>query len=581
MGNLNDRLDEINNKRQEFEIEEQMLIEEGLQSTDPSEVIKAMNVVKIRGNEGIKDRKAVFIDPEDFYNSFGYKSRPTKMSYDMLTAMSRQPIINAIIKTRKNQIATFSQPQKDRFSAGFVIKKKGTRKAGEKLSHEDIERIDEVTEFILNTGEHSSWSRDDFNTFLRKIIGDSLTYDQMCFEIVRSRGGGLHEFLAVDATTIRIAESYDDQSWQERKGELDPMGKPLKEIGGYYPSYVQVIDDNTQANAEFYPWEMCFGVRNPTTRLWGNGYGRSELEDLVAVVTSMLWSDQYNRNFFKVGASPKGMIRIKGGGNNARLTEFKQQWKAMVAGVANSWKTPVIDSESMDWIDLQKTSRDMEFSKWQEYLIKLSCALYTIDPSEVGFASGSASDSKPMFESNNASKIKYSKDKGLAPLLRFVESQINKYIVSQIYPDLTFEFVGLNAETEQEFMTKLKDEVTNWKTINEIRAEMELKPLAKGGDIVLNTVYTTNLQQEAMAQQMEEQEGEMDAEMGEQSPSDVAFGDEEQDTETTDTEEVTDVNPNEKVSEETEFNEDEQEANENPFTKAFDDMINDLQRGTL
>ena len=53
MGNLNDRLDEINNKRQEFEIEEQMLIEEGLQSTDPSEVIKAMNVVKIRGNEGI------------------------------------------------------------------------------------------------------------------------------------------------------------------------------------------------------------------------------------------------------------------------------------------------------------------------------------------------------------------------------------------------------------------------------------------------------------------------------------------------------------------------------------------------
>ena len=80
---------------------------------------------------------------------------------------------------------------------------------------------------------------------------------------------------------------------------------------------------------------------------------------------------------------------------------------------------------------------------------------------------------------------------------------------------------------------------------------------------------------------MEEQEGEMDAEMGEQSPSDVAFGDEEQDTETTDTEEVTDVNPNEKVSEETEFNEDEQEANENPFTKAFDDMINDLQSGTL
>ena len=32
-----------------------------------------------------------------------------------------------------------------------------------------------------------------------------------------------------------------------------------------------------------------------------------------------------------------------------------------------------------------------------------------------------------MFESSSASKIKYSKDKGLAPLLRFVENKINKY----------------------------------------------------------------------------------------------------------------------------------------------------------
>lgn len=35
----------------------------------------------------------------------------------------------------------------------------------------------------------------------------------------------------------------------------------------------------------FYPWELGYGVRNKTTNVLRNGYGCSELETLIEIVT--------------------------------------------------------------------------------------------------------------------------------------------------------------------------------------------------------------------------------------------------------------------------------------------------------
>jgi len=293
---LTDQLDDLANKQREIEVEQNLLIDKAMKSENPADIVKAMDAVKITHNKASEDRKAFYEDPLSYHNQFGYKAVPNRMTYQTLFSMSRSPIINSIIKKRKNQVAMFSSPQKDRFSTGFIIRKKGhfIEKA-EKLTNDDRTRIDKLTEFILECGENQSWSRDDFDTFLRKFTDDSLTYDQGTFEIIRTKVGGLHEFVIPDSATIRIADSYHDSDYKGRKTD----------IAGYYPSYVQMWDGNIKAS--FYPWELCFATRNPTSRIYSNGYGRSELEDLVATVTSMLWSDEYNRNFFKVGASPKGI----------------------------------------------------------------------------------------------------------------------------------------------------------------------------------------------------------------------------------------------------------------------------------
>jgi len=270
-----------------------------------------------------------------------------------------------------------------------------------------------------------------------------------------------------------------------------------KKLNGYYPTFCQVLDNRIVA--DFYPWEMVFGIRNPSTDIKVNGYGVSELEDLVYTVTSLLWTDEYNARFFKQGSMPKGILRVSQDVNESKLSEFRQEWMSLVAGVSNAHRTPIVNAEKFEWIDLHKANREMEYSQWQEYLIKLSCAVYKIDPSEIGFPFNGSAGKAPMFEANNEQKLKYSQDKGLKPLVKFYEFMLNRNVVSQLNPDYELVFVGLDAETEQQEDERLTKAVATFMTVNEVRAAKGLKPI-QGGDIILNPVY---MQSQALGQQQE------------------------------------------------------------------------------
>ena len=251
-----------------------------------------------------------------------------------------------------------------------------------------------------------------------------------------------------------------------------------------------------QKVSDFYPWELCFGVRNPSTNIHANGYGCSELEEMINIVTSLLYGDEYNRRFFSQGSAPKGLLRIKGVNNEAALQQFKQQWQSMISGVMQAWKTPVVEAD-VDWIDLQKNNRDMEYSAWTEYLIKLACAIYNIDPIEIGWDISRGERAGGLNEANQADRLQHSKDKGLYPLLKFIQRKINKYIVEQINPDFEFVFMGLNGMTISEELDLDIKKIQNFQTLNEIREKYDLKPL-DDGDIVLNSTYVQSKNQAAM-----------------------------------------------------------------------------------
>lgn len=481
MTNLPDNIQELNELQEKIDVKRNLVIDKALSSDNPDKIIEVKKYFKDVEERSKSNIKSYIFDPYQFSQQLHFKDKPTNVSYYTLRNMGRTPIINAIITTRVEQIAAFSQPCYDGKGIGFMIRKKQGYISDEEteISKQDKAKIEFITDFILNCGNsNNSWHADSFDTFLRKITRDSLELDQLTFEIVRNKKGIPVEYIATDAATFRLADTYDtDEVRNQIHREM---------VNGYYPTYVQIF--NYQKIAEFYPWELCFAIRNQYTDVRLNGYGVSELENIINIVTWSLYSDTYNGKFFSQGSAPKGIIKITGAVNDAKLAEFRQQWQAMVAGVQNAWRTPVMEADKMEWIDLQRNNRDMEFTKWQEYLIKLSCASYKIDPSEIGFPMSGSSDAKPMFEGNNEARLKYSKDKGLRPLLKLIESKINKYIVNALDSDFEFKFVGLDPESEMDGLDMDIKRLSNFMTINEIRQKHSLPDLNEE-DLILNPYY--------------------------------------------------------------------------------------------
>lgn len=586
------QLKTVDYAQRKLEIKRMSIIEKAAKSDNPEDIIAASNAVSKIQKANFTPAKAFFIDPLDFNANLGYKDKAYSLTYTTLKRMAGTPIINAIIKTRKNQIADFAEPQADRYSTGFVIRKKAKNGVDSRMDNKDKKVANAISDFILNCGSETSWINDDFDTFIRKIVDDSLTYDQMTFECIRNRRGKLERFIAVDASTFRIAdtafqEDYKNTFFNNRgASNWNSQGDLIrKEVNGYLPQYVQIYQ-NAVVN-DFYPWELCFAVRNPSTSIYSNGYGVSELEELINVITSMLWGDEYNRRFFSQGSAPKGLLRVKGGMSESALQQFKQQWQAMINGVVNSWKTPVVEAD-VDWIDLQKNNRDMEYSSWMEYLIKLACAIYSIDPSEIGWDISRSGGNSGLFEKSEAERIQNSKDKGLYPMLKFIQRKINKYIVEQINPEFEFVFMGMNGMTiEQELEMDIK-KLNSFQTLNETREKWDLPAIKETGDIIENSVYW---QAESAKQQREQQEQQQQMQMqmgggygdeGEGGQGWGGYGDDEEGGEE-------DYNPFDEYAEEGEGegeesneseDDDEEETDEdteksetNAFVKAFEDFL--------
>jgi phage portal protein BeeE len=467
------------------------LIKAKLEQTRQSINAQAQKASSSPVQKADNDPKSIFFDPYSIVEQFGYKDRPSSITYSTLwNIFCKLPIVQAIVFLRMNQIANFGIPQQDKFSLGFRIALKDKDKNATKEEQRFIAYMNNV---LSRTGvTDNPRGRDSFKTFLKKLTIDTLLYDQMCFEIVPNRKGLPAEWYATDAATIRIADNGNVFNDEDKTKEI---------------RYVQVYD-GVVIN-EYTQNEMVFGVRHPNTNIRLQGYGISELELLVTTVTSLLHGHQYNQKFFTQGSSAKGILNFSGATNQKQLAEFKRHWYNLLSSVDNAWKTPITNAEKIEWINMQQTHRDMEFSAWMDFLIKEACGVYATDPAEINFTYGNTGQSRALVESSSAEKIIESKERGLRPLLNDIAELISIHIVEPINPDFIFEFMGLDAETKDSVAKRNQQRVQTYITVDELRAEEDRPPLPDGqGEIILNQVYIQNKQQsQAMAQQEDNENG--------------------------------------------------------------------------
>lgn len=468
----------------------QSKLQAALNSNDAGEIMKA-NLYLGEINRQPTKIQSVFFDPNDISgNGRGFKDSKGVLSFSVLRRMGDIHIVKSIVSTRVEQIMNFMDFSEDEQKEGFTIRKKKSlfSTGDEKLTNEDKKKISKIVDFLEKGGWTDKWDNvDSLQEFVSKIMSDSLTLDQLAFEMVRNRMWELQKFRAVDASLIRFLDSVDPR---QREGFEQYRFK------GHLPRYCMVWDEMilhnpiTKEPILYYPWELGFGIRNKTSDVRRNGYGVSELETLVNIITWILWGFSYNANFFSQGSQPKGFINIKNPNiSNSTLQEFRQAWTQTMAGYQNSHRTPVINGIDLEWVDLQKLSnRDMEFNEWIKFLIIMTCSVYRIDPSELGF---NFKESQQIFgQDGQRERLKHSREKGLKPLLIFLQGVITKYIVSELDENYEFAFTGIEVEDE-EAQVKLDSEKlsSGMVAMQDIFKKYNGRDFDPEKDIILNQVY--------------------------------------------------------------------------------------------
>jgi hypothetical protein len=517
-------LDELNRLQKSIPYAFQSKIQASLNSNNPEEIMKAnLYLGEITPNSG--RIQSVFFDPNDLSgNGKGFKDSKGILSFEILRRMGNIHIIRSIVNTRIEQIQNFLHFSEDDQKEGFTIRKKTSlfKESKKEISSAEKKKIEEIVEFLMNSGFNEKWDNiDDFQTFVRKIAFDSLTLDQLAFEVVRDKGWNIKKYRAVDASLIRFLDSVDPKQ-RERLEDY--------RFKGYLPRFCMTWDDQILINPTtkepilYYPWELGFGIRNKSSDIRKNGYGTSELEILVDLITGVLWSIQYNMNNFSIGSTPKGFINVKNANiSDSNMNEFRQAWSQMMTGVRNAKRTPVINGIDLEWIDLDKSNREMEYQEWAQFLVIMVCSVYRIDPSELGF---SFKNQAQIFgQDGQKARLQHSREKGLKPILIFLENIITKYIVSEIDEDYEFVFTGIEVEDEetQVNLDKIKLE-SGMVSMQDIFKKYSGREFDSENDIILNQVYQ---QAQASKQQQEmfgsSVPGEMDEEGVPQDESENPF----------------------------------------------------------
>lgn len=494
-------------------------LQASLASDDIEKAIEAGLYVEKQRIRSAEQNKSIFFLPDSIaYSGRGYKETLSRISFQTLQRMGNLYCVKNVISTRIEQITRFLKFSTDEQKEGFTIRRKrslfNSKEDMKEMTKAEQKRVERIVRFLEDGGETDKWEMpDSFVTFVRKIMQDSLSIDQLAFEITRTRGQELHQFKAIDGSMIRFLDTVDPNYAHQ----FDQY-----RYKGYLPKYCQVFDQqivfNKQLNTYvmYYPWELGFGIRNVGTDIWQNGYGRSELESLIEIITYILNGVQYNGNFFKNGSNPKGFIKMNGPNTNqTQLNDFKQKWRQMLTGTENSHKIPIFAGLDLEWVDLQKGNRDMEFDNWTKFLIVLLCSVYRIDPSELGFQFREAAN---LFgQQGQRARLDHSKQKGLYPLLIFLQDIINKFLISELDEEMEFAFMGIEVEDEEK-QVKLDSEKLSagMVSMQDMFRKYSGREFDENKDIILNQVYQTQKQAsmfggEGMNQIVDDETGEPEA----------------------------------------------------------------------
>lgn len=452
---------------------------------------------------GQKGMQSVVLDDLQIAIMGDYIERPGMMDFRALRMMVDQtPVLSAVVMTRVRQMQAFCKVQESGFGPGFVIRHANVAHT---LTDEERKTTELLQRFILNCGwefnprQRKRLGRQSLRQFMAMSVRDSLSMDSTPIEteFKRDKSLGLDGFYAVDGSTIRLCteDGY--------KGDDEIFA-------------LQVIQGQIRTAYDYS--NLIYEPRNPRADVMAAGYGLSETELLIKVVTGFLNAMTLNIRGFSDNSIPKGVLHLSGHYSESDLQSFKRFWNGMTKGVNNAWSVPVLVSKDQEskasFENFGVEFNEMMFSKWMTFLTSMICAIYGMSPAEINFDSFSGGNTSPLGGSDTAEKLAASKDSGLRPLLSYYENIFSDYVLAEFGDSYVFRWTGVDDD-DQDKRHELKKMTMS---VNEMRTELGLKKQeAAWGEAPLNPSLIGPWSQEQQAAQQPEQPG-PDMQSSEQAP---------------------------------------------------------------
>ncbi len=441
-------------------------------------------------------------------NNYNYKTKLSRITNRTLKEVSlRDWLISSIIQCRVDTAARFSRPEHRRHEMGFRFHKRDNQSDYSAAERDEIAMLED---FIYNCGRRENVPTEDrilFGEFLKLTIRDAITFGHVAVEKVKTRAGGLHRFRPRPAESVYLinkqlpkatvqADAKASRKLNEPKSDNDPaQTQEVNTPEHEYEKYVQVSYDNRPL-ATFGDEDMIFKLFNPQNFIDSRGYCYSPLELAIITVRSHLDVENFNANFFTHGYASKGVLHLKGTVTQQQLANFRRSFYNSITGQQNAWRTPIVAGlDEVQWVPISASAREMEYINFNNHLMRILCTQFQIDPMELGLDYLVSSNGRSaMTQQSGEYKVNYSRERGLLPILTFIEDLINCDILPALDKELAkkyvFTFTGYTDETPQTEIAQLQAEVSVYKSMNDVLRQTQKDPIPhKIADLPLSAAF--------------------------------------------------------------------------------------------
>jgi len=407
--------------------------------------------------------------------------------------VERVPLISAIIQTRIDQVQKFCRYEPGSGHPGYEFYLTDPNK---KVTPEIRNKFFQLAEFIANTGwDEDSEREDDFADYVSMFTRETLSIDQVATELQRDVKGDIAAYWLLDGATIHRVDPSLEKNGINVEVEFQPDTR-----------FAQIIDN--QICNEYSPSDLLFDYKNKRADIRFRGFGYAPTEQAIDVITTLLFGYSYLRDQMVRDKMPKGFISVMGDVGKDQLDDIRDYWYAAMSGAGGQFNLPILPS-GKDGVGIEfkavgnQSNRDMEYHKMMMFLSSIISAVFSIDLAEMGIK---ADDSTALIGESDEPRLQYSRDRGLASVLSFIEQHINK-ILRKIDSGVRFRFVGLEREDEQKQSALRESDLRTYKSVDELRKADGLEPYDEEWSQMPLNQFTVQMSSAAKQQQQQGAQG--------------------------------------------------------------------------